>query len=93
MVCETQLSEKAQQLKDKDVSIVAMHTKANEKKLDNWIKENNIPFPVGMIEGNEENLRYNWGVKSLPWMILTDENRVVVAEGFAVNELDEKITQ
>jgi hypothetical protein len=68
-----------------------MHTKANEKKLDDWIKENNIPFPVGLIEDDEEQIRNNWGVKSLPWMILTDENRVVAAEGFAVSELDAQI--
>ena len=31
------------------------------------------------------------GDKSLPWLILTDKNHVVTAEGFAVSELDEKI--
>jgi hypothetical protein len=89
--CLKQLSEKARHLKDKNITVVAVHTKADEKKLDDWIKENNIPFPVGLIEGDDEKLRYNWGVRSLPWLILTDENRVVAAEGFTVSELDAKI--
>jgi hypothetical protein len=36
-------------------------------------------------------MRLSWGIQSLTWLILTDKNHVVTAEGFAVNELDEKI--
>ncbi len=89
--CLRQLSEKAQQLKEKNIAVVAVHAKADKNSLKKWIAENNIPFHVGLIENDEEKIRYNWGVRSLPWMILTDENRVVAAEGFAVNELDAKI--
>lgn len=38
----------------------------------------------------DNHTRYNWGVRSLPWMILTDKNHIVAAEGFTVSELDEK---
>lgn len=31
------------------------------------------------------------GDKSLPWLILTDKNHVVAAEGFSIIELDEKL--
>ena len=31
------------------------------------------------------------GDKSLPWLILTDAEHIVTAEGFMSNELDEKI--
>jgi peroxiredoxin len=89
--CLQQLSKKAQQLKEKNITVVAVHTKAEEKTLNEWITENNIPFSVGLIEDDEEKIRYNWGVRSLPWMILTDENRVVTAEGFGIDELDEEI--
>ena len=89
--CLQQLSKNAQQLKDKNIAVVAVHTKVDKNTLNKWIAENNIPFSIGLIEGDEENLRYNWGVKSLPWMILTDENRVVAAEGFAISDLDTKI--
>jgi hypothetical protein len=45
-----------------------------------------------MIEGDEEKTRFNWGVRSLPWLIMTDKKHIVQAEGFGINELDEKIT-
>jgi hypothetical protein len=32
-------------------------------------------------------------VKSLPWLILTDKKHVVIAEGFNIDELDEKIKE
>ena len=51
----------------------------------------NIPFPVGMVQGDAEKTCFDWGVKSLPWLILTDKKHIVQAEGFNVNELDEKI--
>jgi hypothetical protein len=44
-----------------------------------------------MIQGDEEKTKFNWGVKSLPWLILTDKEHVVTAEGFSVNKLNEKI--
>jgi hypothetical protein len=89
--CLQQLSKKAQQFKNKNISVVAVHTKIDKNTLDKWIAENNIPFRAGLIEDGEEIIRNNWGVRSLPWMILTDENRVVAAEGFTVSELDAKI--
>ena len=36
--------------------------------------------------------RFTWGVKALPWLILTDKQHTVRAEGFNINELDDKIT-
>ena len=46
-----------------------------------------------MIQDNVEQTRFNWGVKSLPWLILTNKEHVAIAEGFALSELDEKINQ
>ncbi len=90
--CMIQLSKKAKELKSTDVEIVAIHaSKIEQEILDEWIKENNIIFPVGIIETSEEQTRFNWGVKSLPWLILTDKEHVVTAEGFSINELDEAI--
>jgi hypothetical protein len=44
-----------------------------------------------MIEDDSEKTRFNWGVKSLPWLILTDKKQAVRAEGFPITELDWKI--
>jgi peroxiredoxin len=91
--CIMQLAKQANQLKQKGLTVVAVQaSKVDKNALNKWIKRNNIPFNVGMIEDNEEKIRFAWGVKSLPWLILTDKKRIVRAEGFSINELDEKIT-
>ena len=46
-----------------------------------------------MIEGGEEQTRFNWGVKSLPWLILADRNHQVIAEGFGLNELEDRLEE
>jgi hypothetical protein len=64
--CILQLSKKARELKEKDVIVVAVQTSNIEQsKLDEWIKENEIIFPVGMIEDDEEKKRSAWAVVAL----------------------------
>jgi len=92
--CLMQLSTRTQELKAKDVVIVAVHvSKVDEYKLNDWIKQNNITFPIGMVEGDEEEIRFTWGIKSLPWLILTDNKHVVVSEGFQLGDLDNQLRQ
>jgi glutaredoxin len=87
-----ELTKRAEELKERDIFVIIVHASMLEQaKLDEWIKENDILFPVGMIVENEEQTRSNWGVRSLPWLILTDKEHVVVAEGFSIDELNEKI--
>jgi hypothetical protein len=38
-----------------------------------------------------DELRYAWGIQSLPWLILTDKKHTVVAEGFSLDDLDKQI--
>ena len=61
------------------------------KSFQDWFKEYNISFPTGTIDKNETQIRFNWGVKALPWMILTDKEHIVKAEGFTVSEIGDKI--
>jgi len=92
--CVQQLSKRAQELKAKGVDVVVVQaSKVDESELNEWVKKNNITFPVGMIQDDDEKTRFAWGVKSLPWLILTDSKQVVTAEGFGLNELDGKIVQ
>jgi len=90
--CMLQLSTRAKELMAKDVVVVAVQaSKIDDGVLNEWVEKNNIPFTIGMIQGDEEKIRFAWGVRSLPWLILTDKKHAVTAEGFAINELDEKI--
>ncbi|MHC4645318.1 MAG: peroxiredoxin family protein [Planctomycetota bacterium] len=87
-----ELAKRLEQLKEKGVAVVWVQAaKLDQQKLNEWVKKNNIPVPVGMIIENEEQTRFNWGVRSLPWLILTDRQHMVIAEGFGLNELDRKI--
>lgn len=64
-----------------------------EKTLNKWIKKYNIPFHIGIISEDVEKSRFAWGVRSLPWLILTDKQHVVTAEGFRLSGLDAKIKE
>jgi hypothetical protein len=92
--CITQLAKQAEELKNKGITIIAVQaSKIEQKALNQWIKKYNIPFPVGMVQGDAEKTRFTWGVKSLPWFILTDHEHVVRAEGFSLGELNAKLGQ
>jgi protocatechuate 3,4-dioxygenase beta subunit len=90
--CIMQLNTRAQELKTKGIELIIVQaSKIDKAQLDKWLKENNISFPVGMLEKDEEQTRFSWGVKALPWLILTDKSHKVITEGFALSELDEKV--
>ena len=90
--CINELSKRTGQLKEKDVTVIAIQaSKINQDRLDEWNKENNIPFSVGVINKDTEKTRFTWGVQSLPWLILTDKQHLVIDTGFGLSELDDKI--
>jgi len=87
-----ELARQAQQIKQKGVTVVAIQaSKIDENALNKWLKNDNIPFAVGMVRGHAERTKFDWGVQALPWLILADRNRVISAEGFGLGELYEKI--
>lgn len=87
-----QLNAKAQELKTKGVLVAAVQTsKIDDNKLRLWIQKYRIGFPIGMIKADAAKTRIAWGVSSLPWLILTDNEHIVMAEGFTLAELDEKL--
>jgi len=90
--CITQLAKQTEQLRNKGITVVAVQaSKIEQETLNQWLQNNNVPFPVGMIRIDEKTALFNWGVKSLPWLILTDQKHIVEANGFSLAELDEKI--
>ena len=92
--CLRELAGRAHTLKANGVTVLSIQaSKIIQGKLDEWIKENGIPFPVASIATDEGQIRFTWGVKSLPWLILADRKRVVTAEGFGLDQLDETIRE
>ncbi|MBN1975689.1 MAG: hypothetical protein JW787_18795 [Sedimentisphaerales bacterium] len=87
------LNKRAQTLLEKnDVYMTFIHAGPTEEQaFVSWLKENEIHPPVGVSRTGLPELGYIWGVKSLPWLILTDKQHKVIAEGFGIADLDEKL--
>ncbi len=89
-----QVNTMARKLATQNVVVVAVQaSKMDEDSLDNWCKKYSISIPVGMIRSDQEKSHAAWGVRSLPWLILTDRQHIVRSNGFSLNELAEKMKQ
>ncbi len=90
--CVTQLMNQAAQWEAKKVVVILVQAAETEEgALEQWAQKSNVSFPLGRITGDVEKTRFNWAVVSLPHLILTDADHKVVAEGFSLRELDERI--
>jgi hypothetical protein len=90
--CLKSLAEKAGNFADKGISVLCVHaSEVDRETLNEWMKDYNVPFASKTITHDLEKTRVVWGVKSLPWLILTDQKHIVEANGFSLAELDEKI--
>ncbi len=88
-----QLAKQTDKLTQKGVVVGAIQTsKVVHDALKEWMEQAKLNLPVGAASGDVEAIRLTWGVKSLPWLILTDRNHIVRAEGFAVTELERRLS-
>ena len=86
------LAGRSKNLVHKGYVIVGIHTsKVNENKLKEWTTTNGISFQVIISETNEQHTQLSLAAKSLPWLILTDRRHIVTAEGFGIDDLNDKI--
>jgi hypothetical protein len=84
----TQLAGQAQTLQGTDVKVQLVQvTEMEQATLDQWLAKYKIPFNCAFLNGDFEEKKLEWGVKSLPWLILTDKEHVVRDEGFGIDEL------
>jgi hypothetical protein len=93
--CAFSLVERASDLAEKDVLVILVDATGREKKqIDDWIKRHSIKVGVGRLHKKlHEEIRQAWGIETLPRLVLTDRNHVIVAEGFALEELEGKIKE
>lgn len=90
--CVKELGAKSEMLTEKDVTVVLIQAVSlKEDTLQQWSSENNITQTTVMIGEEEEKTLEKWGVKGLPWLILTDKDHIVLAEGFNIDTLAEKL--
>ncbi|MHC4418953.1 MAG: hypothetical protein ACYSU6_10275 [Planctomycetota bacterium] len=107
--CMTKLDEMVPRLEQEGISVLVLHAgmtfygeKVDEEKMRSYYKKrnNNVPFavPVGLTEKEGSELLEEWGLPRVhkglfPWLILTNEKHVVLAERFWIGRLGEVIKQ
>jgi hypothetical protein len=90
--CLESLAEKASNLADRGISVLCVQaSEVDEQALNKWMKDYKVPFAAKTITHDAEKTLFAWGVKSLPWLILTDENHIVSSSGFSLAEIDKII--
>jgi hypothetical protein len=90
--CIVQLARKADEFNQRGVMVIGIQAaETDAAALEQWLKDQSIAIPVGSIKADVKKAISAWGVQSLPWLVLTDALHVVRAEGFAVNEVENKI--
>jgi len=92
--CVLELKERVESLAQKDVTVALLQCSAGSmERVNAWIRKNEIQFPVGRIEQIIKKVLRAWRVEKLPWLILADKEHIVTAEGFGIDELNEKIKE
>lgn len=76
------------------VAIVAADVSGmDEASLRRLSREEKIPFVIRSIGPDNKKMRQAWGIRSLPWLILADQDHIVRAEGFGLEELSARIKE
>ncbi len=87
------LDEQRPNLGQKDVQVVGIHVNPDAlESFNDWKSANPMGFTVGRV-GTKDNPKLKWTstFDTLPWLILTDAKHKVVAEGFALEEIEAKL--
>jgi len=78
----TQLNQESLELANKDIVMVGVQiADGAPADLAEWMANESNALPVVRPGGNAENLRRTWGIQSLPWLILMDRDRNILAAG------------
>jgi hypothetical protein len=86
------LAEQRDALTQKGVALLAVQVvAASGESFREWTNASPLPFPVGFIAKKAGTNKWATSVPSLPWLILRNAQGTVVAEGFALDELDAKL--
>jgi len=84
----TQLARQNEAMTQKNLVVIAVDISGTASEdLKTWKTDYDIPFTVAPIKGDFEETKLDWGVKSLPWLILTNKKHVVTGEGLSIEEV------
>jgi hypothetical protein len=87
-----QLDEQAAALRQQGVTVLGVQAAVtSDETFNEWKSASPVSFPVGRVTEKSEKSKWASAVPALPWLILTDADHRVIAEGFALDELDAQI--
>jgi len=91
--CAKVLAQNEEELKAKGIQVILISSaEGTPEKYMDWIKQNSISYPVCLMHGGlSPKTRFEWRIRSLPCMILTDEKRVIQAHGLSLSELVDRL--
>ena len=90
-----QLANMAAELEAKGVVVLTVHASpTDETQLRDWAAAQDMALPIGLAgaeaDGAAKTCRA-FGVRAIPWLILTDKAHIVRAEGLTLPELREML--
>jgi hypothetical protein len=89
--CVRRLNKQIEYLAGKNISLVLVHASSVRERAFNKVllEEHGLVLSRSYTCADDIfEARRRWAVETLPWLILTDENHIVTAEGFSISELD-----
>ena len=87
-----QLNEQAAALRQQGVTVLGVQSAVtSDETLNEWKSASPVSFPIGRVTEKSDKSKWVSTVPALPWLILADASHRVVAEGFALDELDAQI--
>ncbi len=87
-----QLTVQHEALRQKGLTVLAVQAAViDSRSFQEWRGSNAFPFPVSQVAKESEQTAWVTGIATLPWLVLTDAQRRIAAEGFALEEIDAKL--
>lgn len=85
------LTEKYQTITQKGIAMAVIQTAPPTQSLEKWKAKQKFPFPIGKFPEEPKKIRKEWGIKALPWLIITDKNHKIIKTGFQTDQIDQII--
>ncbi len=87
-----QLDGQAAALRQQGITVLGVQAAdTGDEVFNEWKSAGPVSFPLGRVTEKSEKSKWAAAVPALPWLILTDADHRVVAEGFALDDLDAQI--
>jgi hypothetical protein len=92
--CLRQLAGEVQQLGEQGIALLVIRVApADSQPAGEFPVESGDVYRRGFIEGDIEQVKFTWGVRSLPWLLLADREHTVRASGFSLADLGNQVSK